>query len=203
MVVLSNRRLIGWKYDTSLNELRNEKGGKKNKANKNVEEKKENQENQENSDSGFPISLTTAHTVDIQIILYNSFFFHLISIDYSNIINVWAIHTTRNVFRFSAKHKSNITAACLDLSGRRLLTGSADGGVCVWNYNDGLLLKEIIKESLGSVNGILCCSTAMNPKLIVLMGNNRSIMTVSDSDITSNFDRIIHQFFFFYYYYLY
>jgi WD40 repeat protein len=203
MVVLSNRRLIGWKYDTSLDDLRNEKGEKKNKTNKNSEQKQDKQEKQENSESEFPISSTTAHTVDIQIILYNSFFFHLITIDYSNIINVWAVHTTKNVFRFSAKHKSNITAACLDESGRRLLTGSADGEVCVWNYNDGILLKQIIKENLGGVNGILSCSTVMNPKLIILLGNNRSIISVSDSDDSSTFDRIIHQFFFFFYYYLY
>ncbi|KAH7830123.1 putative WD domain, G-beta repeat [Monocercomonoides exilis] len=82
-----------------------------------------------------------AHRSDVEMLLYNKAFEQLISIDLNNVINIWTARTGRNEFRFRADHSDSITAACLDNTGRKLVTGSLDGFIKVWNPNRGLLLK--------------------------------------------------------------
>jgi WD40 repeat protein len=44
--------------------------------------------------------------------------------------------------------KLEITSVCFDKSGRRLITGSRDGVLKMWNYNNGQILKRMYKNNV-------------------------------------------------------
>ncbi|KAK2956436.1 putative Macrophage mannose receptor 1 [Blattamonas nauphoetae] len=90
-----------------------------------------------------------AHNTDVEILLFNRHFEQLVSIDLHNVVNLWNIRTGRNMFRFVAEHEDSITAATIDRSGRRLMTGSIDGEVREWNLHTAKLMK--IYRTDGSV----------------------------------------------------
>jgi WD40 repeat protein len=60
---------------------------------------------------------------------------HSVSVDEN--VRVWDILTGKSVVEFDTDHGSPLTAACLDDSGKRLLTGAHDGTVKMWNFNIG------------------------------------------------------------------
>jgi WD40 repeat protein len=106
-----------------------------------------------NMKDGIIISGSVAHEEDVTILLYSIQFFQLLSIDLKNVVNVWNAYSRRNVFRFHAEHRETITTACLDPSGRRLLTGAGDGVVKIWNFNEGSCFRTIVRERLILVVG--------------------------------------------------
>ena len=48
-----------------------------------------------------------------------------------------------------------MTAFAFDATGRRLITGSRDGILKIWNFNNGQLLNKLIKDSMDEVTEIL------------------------------------------------
>ena len=48
-----------------------------------------------------------------------------------------------------------MTALAFDASGRRLITGSRDGVLKMWNFNNGQMLKKMYKDNKDEVTEIL------------------------------------------------
>ncbi|KAI1900934.1 hypothetical protein AGOR_G00054940 [Albula goreensis] len=76
---------------------------------------------------------------------------------YSGLVCVWDILTGEKVmqFRTSPKRGTDMTAMSFDGPQRRLITGSSDGAVCLWNFNNGVLLLKLPLLDRDEVTGIL------------------------------------------------
>ncbi len=67
-----------------------------------------------------------------------------------------ALHTQTGtrVGRFTRAHgKAKVTAAAFDHNQRRLVTAASDGGVCMWNFNNGSLLSRRVAFPAGAQVG--------------------------------------------------
>lgn len=74
----------------------------------------------------------------------------------SGTISIWDPLTGENVFQFHKPHgEFEVTALCFDDSGRRLITGSRDGYIKMWNYNNGQILRLLKKDSCTETTDIL------------------------------------------------
>ena len=55
-----------------------------------------------------------------------------------------------------APHRRNrLTCACFDHAQRRLMTGSSDGNVRLWNFANGVMLKEMTTPTMDDVTGLV------------------------------------------------
>ncbi|OCT78637.1 WD repeat-containing protein 49 [Xenopus laevis] len=78
----------------------------------------------------------TSHEKPITCVLYNSTFKQVISSDTGSTITFWMIDTGQKIKQFSGCHgTSEISTMALDVSETRLLTGSTDGTVKIWDFN--------------------------------------------------------------------
>nr|CAJ83782.1 novel protein similar to WD repeat domain 49 (WDR49) [Xenopus tropicalis] len=81
-------------------------------------------------------SKITSHEKPITCVLYNSTFKQVISSDTGSTITFWMIDTGQKIKQFSGCHgTSEISTMALDVSETRLLTGSTDGTVKIWDFN--------------------------------------------------------------------
>ncbi|XP_018413289.1 PREDICTED: WD repeat-containing protein 49 [Nanorana parkeri] len=78
----------------------------------------------------------TSHEKPVTCVLYNSTFKQVISSDTGSTITFWMIDTGRKIKQFSGCHgNAEISTMALDASETRLLTGSTDGTVKIWDFN--------------------------------------------------------------------
>ena len=82
------------------------------------------------------------HRSPLVAVLYSSQFFLVVSGDEAGLICVWDVKTGVPLFRFEHR-QAKLTAMRFDSSGRRLLTGAADGVVRLWNFSSGELMNEM------------------------------------------------------------
>ncbi|OQR91905.1 hypothetical protein THRCLA_08847, partial [Thraustotheca clavata] len=80
---------------------------------------------------------------------YNSVFNQVLTAEMSEdgIVRTWSAETGEEVCSFSNAHgTSPVTAMTFDCAGRRLITGSHDGGqINMWNFSNGALVKQFLK----------------------------------------------------------
>ena len=81
------------------------------------------------------------HSHPLVSVLYSDQFFLAVSGDESGLICVWDVRTGRQAYQFD--HGSPLTTMELDCTGRKLLTGGANGEVTLWNFSNGEKLKTI------------------------------------------------------------
>ena len=84
----------------------------------------------------------TGHHHPLVAACYASSFYIFITADEAGLICVWDVKTGAAVCRFEHSVSRLTTMACDD-SGRRLLTGSVDGVMRLWNYSSGQMLYEM------------------------------------------------------------
>ncbi|XP_077344157.1 cilia- and flagella-associated protein 337 isoform X1 [Lithobates pipiens] len=78
----------------------------------------------------------TSHEKPVTCVLYNSTFKQVISSDTGSMITFWMIDTGRKIKQFAGCHgNAEISTMALDASETRLLTGSTDGTVKIWDFN--------------------------------------------------------------------
>ncbi|XP_066456805.1 cilia- and flagella-associated protein 337 isoform X2 [Eleutherodactylus coqui] len=78
----------------------------------------------------------TSHEKPVTCVLYNFTFKQVISSDTGSTITFWMIDTGRKIKQFSGCHgNAEISTMALDASETRLLTGSTDGTVKIWDFN--------------------------------------------------------------------
>lgn len=89
----------------------------------------------------------TSHESTVTCVLFNKNFNCIISADEESTVNVWDINQNSLLFKFMDAHNGNrITSMSLDSSGRRLITGSHDGSIKMWNFSNGQCLREFNYE---------------------------------------------------------
>jgi WD40 repeat protein len=100
--------------------------------------------------------LETGHKHAVVAALYNRNFQQCISVDEGNLACVWDMRAGALHFRFNLRLDSKLTACCFDSAGRRLITGSHDGTVKVWNFSSGACLKTLEHcELLSEVTSVI------------------------------------------------
>ncbi|KAM4771123.1 cilia- and flagella-associated protein 337 [Rhinophrynus dorsalis] len=78
----------------------------------------------------------TSHDKPVTCVLYNTAFKQVISSDTGSTITFWMIDTGQKIKQFSGCHgNAEISTMALDASETRLLTGSTDGIVKIWDFN--------------------------------------------------------------------
>ena len=78
--------------------------------------------------------------------LYNQCFDCVVSACDGSIVKIWDLPTGNFHFEFSDLHPGGgITCMSFDKTARRLITGSNNGEVKVWNFNNGQFLKYLDK----------------------------------------------------------
>ena len=122
-----------------------------------------------------------AHAVSVVGVDFSEWFQRVCSADENGVVCVWDVHDGARVFRFDADAdavdaaerlpppladadagagpgdgarvpaRATITAANLDVRGRRILIGGKDGSVRAWNIANGALCKELFED--GSLVG--------------------------------------------------
>ncbi|GMH77331.1 hypothetical protein TL16_g07369 [Triparma laevis f. inornata] len=89
---------------------------------------------------------TTSHETPVCAALYNNKFQQVVSCSPEN-VQVWSIESGQLVFKFDKLHgDEKITTMSFDWSMRRLITGAHDGSVRMWNFSNGMMLKEFLRE---------------------------------------------------------
>ncbi|KAI8812174.1 WD40-repeat-containing domain protein [Cladochytrium replicatum] len=106
----------------------------------------------------FPLYKNPKHTVarshDTAIVaaLFNSNFHQVVSGCQNGTVSIWDIATGEKIFQFHNVHgKHELTAMCYDHSGRRLITGSRDGVMKMWNFNNGQLLRRLMRDETSEI----------------------------------------------------
>ncbi len=79
----------------------------------------------------------------------------IVSASQDGTVTIWDPSTGSKIFQYQNAHgvtclfdlqKNELTSVCFDKSGRRLITGSRDGVMKMWNYNNGQILKNMTNE---------------------------------------------------------
>ncbi|XP_015845679.2 cilia- and flagella-associated protein 337 isoform X1 [Peromyscus maniculatus bairdii] len=77
-----------------------------------------------------------SHAKGVTCVLYNSLLKQVISSDVGSTVSFWMIETGQKIKQFSGCHgNAEISTMALDANESRLLTGSTDGTVKVWDFN--------------------------------------------------------------------
>ncbi|XP_051055191.1 WD repeat-containing protein 49 [Phodopus roborovskii] len=77
-----------------------------------------------------------SHEKGVTCVLYNSLLNQVISSDVGSTVSFWMIETGQKIKQFSGCHgNAEISTMALDANETRLLTGSTDGTVKVWDFN--------------------------------------------------------------------
>uniref|UniRef100_A0A8C7JM02 WD repeat-containing protein on Y chromosome n=1 Tax=Oncorhynchus kisutch TaxID=8019 RepID=A0A8C7JM02_ONCKI len=100
---------------------------------------------------------TTSHEQPLCAALYNSNFKQVVSGCHAGVVSVWDILTGEKVMQFQTtpERPVEVTAMAFDGPKRRLITGSKDGTLRLWNFNNGALLSELPLVDSNEVTGIL------------------------------------------------
>ncbi|XP_067097018.1 WD repeat-containing protein on Y chromosome-like [Osmerus mordax] len=101
--------------------------------------------------------LKTSHEHSLCTALYNKNFKLVVSGCHNGVVSVWDILTGEKVMQFqtSPERPAEVTAMAFDAPKRRLITGSKDGTVRLWNFNNGALLLTLPMLDDNEVTGII------------------------------------------------
>ncbi|KAJ2996375.1 acetylornithine aminotransferase [Globomyces sp. JEL0801] len=96
-----------------------------------------------------------SHSYPVRCVVYNGTFEQIVSACDGGVVNVWDPFNGQKTFRFADVHgNSEITTMSFDAKQRRLITGGRDGTIRIWNYNNGELLQELVKNDKTEVTGL-------------------------------------------------
>lgn len=108
--------------------------------------------------------------------LYNDLFKQVVSACHGSVVNVWHLDTGEKAIMFKNAHDGHeITSLCFDPTKRRLITGSRNGSVRIWNFNNGACLRELPPVHDGEITGIICPRSR-----ILTVGWNHNITVYRD-----------------------
>jgi WD40 repeat protein len=91
--------------------------------------------------------IKTSHEYPVGVAKYNSAFENVVSCDDGGYVCTWDIENGVLISKFQAFNNGNkITSACFDKSCRRLITGTSEGEIRVWNFNNGKRLMTCVYD---------------------------------------------------------
>jgi WD40 repeat protein len=122
---------------------------------------------------------TRSHDLPVVAALYNESFQQIVSGCQSGIIRVWNPISGDRTFQFSVETEAEMTAMTFDLTHRRMLTGSRDGVIRMYNFNNGQLLQLMKKTKRAEVTHI-CYMEVGRHRYIAAVGWDRRISLFPD-----------------------
>ena len=124
-----------------------------------------------------------AHMASISCALFNPDFMEAVSGDFGSVVCVWDVTTGAMRFKFARVHgTAKITAMGFDNMRRRLITGSSNGELKMWNFSNGSCLKTLVGNGDEEVTGIQYVQGGFHSKHIIGVGWNRKVTFWEDSD---------------------
>ncbi|KAI8614723.1 WD40-repeat-containing domain protein [Chytriomyces sp. MP71] len=122
-------------------------------------------------------TIARSHDFGVVSAMFNENFHQVVSGCQGGTVSIWDLASGDKIFQFHNAHgKLEITAMCFDKSGRRLVTGSRDGIVKMWNFNNGQILRKMMKtNSLEVTDG-------SNNYIIAVGWDRRITIFIDDSD---------------------
>ncbi|KAJ4455380.1 putative Macrophage mannose receptor 1 [Paratrimastix pyriformis] len=83
--------------------------------------------------------------------------YKVVTIERDGVVLVWDAPTGKFLVRFGGIHgRARPTAATFDTTERRLITGSSDGQVKIWNFSSGQCLRTIQLPNPFEISTLLC-----------------------------------------------
>nr|XP_025042861.1 WD repeat-containing protein 49 isoform X1 [Pelodiscus sinensis] len=126
----------------------------------------------------------TSHKRAVTCVLYNSVFKQVISSDAGSTITFWLIDTGQKIKQFTGCHgKAEISTMTLDTTETRLLTGSTDGTVKIWDFNGHCHHKL----SVGRDRAVDISQIMVLKRTILVTGWDRKITVFRLSSLTQFF----------------
>eukprot|EP00794_Sanderia_malayensis_P007565 gene7565-8403_t len=118
-----------------------------------------------------------SHCQPLCAALYNDLFNQVVSADHDSVVNVWQLETgEKSIMLKVGPDGVEVTAISFDQTKRRLITGTRDGTVKVWNFNNGACLRKLHAADNCEITGIVC------PKQkIVFVGWNQKVLICRDA----------------------
>ncbi|XP_051013264.1 WD repeat-containing protein 49 [Acomys russatus] len=113
-----------------------------------------------------------SHLKAVTCVLYNSLLKQVISSDAGSTVSFWMIETGQKIKQFTGCHgKAEISTMALDANMTRLLTGSTDGTVKVWDFNGHCYhTLRVGQDEVVNISQILVLN-----KTILVVGWERSV----------------------------
>ncbi|KAH6585718.1 hypothetical protein BASA50_001053 [Batrachochytrium salamandrivorans] len=124
--------------------------------------------------------ITKSHDSPVVSAIFNHNFRQVVSGCQAGTITLWDPLFGKKIFQFHKAHGNlEITAMCFDISGRRLITGSRDGVIKMWNFNNGQIIRRLLKESVMETTDICFVEMGLN-RFIIAVGWDRTISIFVD-----------------------
>ncbi|KAI8902061.1 WD40-repeat-containing domain protein [Globomyces pollinis-pini] len=123
-----------------------------------------------------------SHTAPVVSAMFNENFNQVVSGCQSGVITLWDPTCGEKIFEFHRPHGSlELTALCFDLSGRRLITGSRDRTIKMWNFNNGQILRKMYKETNQETTDIAYIEMGLNHYVIVVGWDRKVTIFLDDN----------------------
>ncbi|KAJ3325129.1 WD repeat-containing protein 49 [Boothiomyces sp. JEL0866] len=124
-----------------------------------------------------------SHDAPIVAALFNSNFNQVVSGSQNGDIILWDPTCGEKIFEFHRAHGSlELTAMCFDISGRRLITGSRDKVLKMWNFNNGQILRKMHKETAHETTDICYIEMGSNQYIIAAGWDRKITLFLEDND---------------------
>lgn len=124
-----------------------------------------------------------AHMHPVSCALFNPDWNEAVSGDFGPVVCVWDVLTGEMRFKFARAHgTAKITSMAFDSMRRRLITGSSNGELKMWNYSNGSCLKELLGNGDAEVTGIRYVQGGYHSQHVVGVGWNRKVTFWEDTD---------------------
>uniref|UniRef100_A0A8C4VS78 WD repeat domain 49 n=1 Tax=Gopherus evgoodei TaxID=1825980 RepID=A0A8C4VS78_9SAUR len=126
----------------------------------------------------------TSHGKAVTCVLYNSVFKQVISSDTGSTVTFWLIDTGQKIRQFTGCHgNAEISTMTLDVTETRLLTGSTDGTVKIWDFNGHCYHKL----NVGRDRAVDISQIMVLKRTILVTGWDRIITVFRLSNLTQYF----------------
>lgn len=125
------------------------------------------------------------HSRPISVILYNRLFKTVVTCGFDSYIIVWDPWTGKRETLIKGAHtrmshgetlRLEITAGCFDPKEQLLLTGARDGTMKIWNFNNGICIRNLAIEYMCEVSQVFWFH-----ERILAVGWNRHVIEFSDT----------------------
>ncbi|KAJ3204740.1 WD40 repeat domain 95 [Entophlyctis luteolus] len=129
------------------------------------------------------LSIARSHDAEVVSALFNENFHQVVSGCQNGTVSIWDLASGDKIFQFHNAHaKLEITAMCFDKSGRRLITGSRDGIVKMWNFNNGMILRKMMKQNILETTDVVYVEMGSNHYIIAVGWDKQIAIFVDDPD---------------------
>lgn len=124
-----------------------------------------------------------SHESPIVNILFNSNFHQVVSGCQTGTVTLWDPVTGLKIFSFHRPHGGlELTAMCFDKSGRRLITGSRDKVLKMWNFNNGQILRHMYKPTSAETTDVIYFEMGASQYIIAVGWDRKISIYLEDPD---------------------